>query len=98
MDAYRDQSIKVTVHFEPREDGGLMVWSEDLPGLTLSHKDPALVLEDVKAAIEGLITDMLGERVRVEPLVGLHEVLHPEAAAKSDRPTGIREYVGRVAA
>src|SRR5216684_3077472 len=25
---YRDQSMKVTVHFAPCEDGGLMVWSE----------------------------------------------------------------------
>ena len=95
---YRHQSIKVTVHFERREDGGLTVWSEDLPGLTLSHRDPALVLDDVKAAIESLITDMLGERVRVEPLVELREVLHPETADKADIPSGIREYVSRIAA
>jgi hypothetical protein len=97
-DIHRDQSIKVTVHFERREDGGLTVWSDDLPGLTLSHRDPALVLEDVPSAIAGLVTDMLGERVRVEPLVGLHEALHPEAATKPDIPSGTREYVSRIAA
>jgi len=95
---HRDQSIKVTVHFERREDGGLTVWSDDLPGLTLSHRDPALVLEDVKSAIEGLVTDIIGERVRVEPLVGLREILHPETADKTEIPSGIREYVGRIAA
>ena len=34
--AYRDQSMKVTVHFAPCEDGGLMVWSERWRGLTQS--------------------------------------------------------------
>jgi len=33
---YRDQSMKVTVHFAPCEDGGLMVWSERWRGLTQS--------------------------------------------------------------
>src|SRR5215468_7375473 len=95
---HRDQSIKVTVHFERREDGGLTVWSDDLPGLTLSNRDPALVLKDVKPAIEGLVTDILGKRVRVEPLVALHEVLHPETTVKPDIPSGVREYVSKVAA
>ena len=34
--AYRDQSIKVTVHFAPCEDGAIMVWSERWHGLTQS--------------------------------------------------------------
>jgi hypothetical protein len=38
---YRDQSIKVTVHFAPRKDGGLMVWSEHWRGLTRSTERSA---------------------------------------------------------
>jgi hypothetical protein len=35
-----EQAITITI--EPREDGGLRIWSEDLPGLALSHRDAAL--------------------------------------------------------
>jgi hypothetical protein len=38
---YRDQSIKVIVHFAPRKDGGLMVWSEHWRGLTRSTEQSA---------------------------------------------------------
>jgi hypothetical protein len=93
-----DQSIKVTVHFERRADGGLYVWSEDLPGLNLSHEDPARVLLDVKLTIEGLFTDMLGQRVRVEPLVGIQEALFPDKDRSRQIPSGIREYVSRLIA
>jgi hypothetical protein len=93
--SYRDQSIKITVHFERRDDGGLRIWSDDLPGLNLSHRDPALALDDVKFALEGLITDMLGERVSVEPLVGIREALFPKTNDAQQVPTGIREYVSR---
>jgi hypothetical protein len=92
----RDRSWKVVVRFERRSDGGLMVWSDDLPGLVLSNADPALVLADVKSALEGLITDMLGERVAVEPLVGIREVLSPSHTDdEADFVSGIREYVSR---
>jgi hypothetical protein len=92
---YRDQSIKITVHFERRDDGGLRIWSDDLPGLNLSHRDPVLALDDVKFALEGLITDMLGERVSVEPLVGIREALFLGPVDARQVPTGIREYVSR---
>ncbi len=40
---------------EPREDGGLRVWSDDIPGLRLSHNDPALVMADVWPAIKTIL-------------------------------------------
>ena len=89
----RDQSIKITVHFERRDDGGLSIRSDDLPGLHLSHRDPSLVLNDVERALEVLLTDMLHERVRVEPLVGIREALSAEITDVP--PTGTREYVTR---
>jgi hypothetical protein len=83
---------KVVVHFEPREDGGLSVWADDLPGLHLSHSDPALVIDDVPRALAVLITDMLGERVTVEPLLGIRE----QAPARIPEPgVSVREYVSR---
>lgn len=30
---------EITIKIAPREDGGLRVWSDDLPGLILSHKN-----------------------------------------------------------
>jgi hypothetical protein len=90
-----DRSIKITVHFERREDGGLRVWSDDLPGLHLSHRNPELVLDDVRRAIGVLLTDKLGERVSVEPLVGIREALLPEAIKVPQESAGVREYVSR---
>lgn len=34
----------ITVCMEPREDGGLRVWSDDLPGLILSGPDQVVIL------------------------------------------------------
>lgn len=31
---------KITLQLERRDDGGLSIWSDDLPGLHLSYKDP----------------------------------------------------------
>jgi len=87
------RSIKIVVTFELREDGGLRAWSDDLPGFVLSHSDPQLVIQDVKPALEGLITDLLGERVSVEPLVDIQEALLQKAPPSL--PTGPREYVSR---
>jgi len=92
----RDQLLKVTVHFDRRDDGGLSIWSEDLPGLHLSHSDPSRVIEDVKPVLEGLLTDMLGERVSVQPLVGIREALSKHEVR--EEPTGIREYATRLIA
>jgi len=91
----RDQLLKVTVHFDRRDDGGLSVWSDDLPGLHLSHSDPSRVIDDVKPVLEGLLTNMLGERVSVEPLVDIREALSKREVRE---PTGIREYATRLIA
>ena len=53
------------------------------------------VLDDVKPALEGLLTDMLGERVSVQPLVAIREALSRHEAQE---PTGIREYATRLIA
>jgi hypothetical protein len=44
-----------TVTFAKRPDGGMRVFSQDLPGLILSHSDPDKVAADVWPAVKVLI-------------------------------------------
>lgn len=83
-------AYRVTLRVEPREDGGLRVWSEDVPELVLSHTDHALVLADARVALEVILSEKLGGRVEVEPLEPL-----PFAARAA--PTGAYEYAARAA-
>ena len=41
---------RLTIKLEVREDGGLRVYSDELPGLVLSGADPAKVMADVVPA------------------------------------------------
>lgn len=47
--------MTITLHTEAREDGGLRIWSNDVPGLVLSHSDPSAVWRDLGPSIEMLI-------------------------------------------
>lgn len=51
----------IGISFETREDGGLRVWSDDLPGLVLSGSDPAKVLADITPAAERILESMDAE-------------------------------------
>lgn len=56
----------VRLSFAPREDGGLRVWSEDVPGLVLSHKEWDAVFSDIGPVLKVM---MLGpENDRIFPL------------------------------
>jgi hypothetical protein len=59
---------KVVVIFEPRPDGGLRVYSDDVPGFVLSHPDPDAVMNDVEPALEGILSEILHRAVRVRLL------------------------------
>ena len=60
--------LKVVVTCKRRDDGGLQVWSEDVPGLLLSGPDPDAVLEDVIPALEALFKHNRGMDVRFGPI------------------------------
>ncbi|HEY3696405.1 hypothetical protein [Phenylobacterium sp.] len=62
---------KVRVSFEAREDGGLRVWSDDLPELVLSHANADKVIADIPRAMEVILSERLGAKVRVEELASL---------------------------
>jgi hypothetical protein len=84
---------KVVVTFERRGDGGLRAYSDDVPGFVLSHADSVAVLDDVKPALEGILSHMFGARVLVEELSRLHD--QPSGLLNEQRrpiPTQ-REYV-----
>ena len=48
-----DREIKITIG--PREDGGVRIWSDDMPGLILSGSDPLKVMADIGPALKVLI-------------------------------------------
>lgn len=91
-------SYKVQVCIEPREDGGLRVWSEDLPELVLSHADAERVIADIPRAMEVILSERLGAPVQVEELSAL-----PAFGADAGPPTrsppapARREFAARAA-
>ena len=58
---------KFTVTFERREDGGLRAYCDDVPGFVLSG-EPKAVLDDVKPALERILSHLHGMNVVVEQL------------------------------
>lgn len=59
------QFERVSVIFEKRADGGLRVYSQDVPGFILSHINSDLVKLDVIPALETIISELVGQPVRV---------------------------------
>ena len=64
-----------TLRCERREDGGLRITSEDLPGLLLSSADPLAAFRDLPIAIdkiqESIARAALDEIARIERGLGL---------------------------
>ena len=58
---------RILVVFETRSDGGLRVYSDDVPGFILSHSDATAVLSDVLPALETIVGEMMGSRVKITP-------------------------------
>ena len=82
---------KIVVTYERRHDGGLRVYSDDVPGFLLSHTDWEAVLNDVIPALEGILSHLCGEPVAVQELSRLRQ---DRAAVPPDlRQSVQREYV-----
>ena len=62
------ESFKVVLQMQRRKDGGLRVWSKDVPGLVLSHRDPQKVIEDIKPALEMILSAVFGCEVAAHRL------------------------------
>jgi len=52
---YVPQIKSLNLQLETREDGGLFVWSDDVPGLILSGPDKNAVLEAIGPALAVLL-------------------------------------------
>lgn len=63
-----ERELKITVHVQQRRDGGLRVWSDDVPGLVLSHRDPERVWADIAPALQTILSEKYGCAVEVSPL------------------------------
>lgn len=51
------RSTRIAVTIEGREDRGILVYSDDLPGLILSGPDAEAVLAGIEAAVTYLFAD-----------------------------------------
>jgi hypothetical protein len=78
------------------EDGGLRVWSADLPGFVLSHSDCEAVFADIGPALETILSDLLGSHVRVGPAEGLREHLENRGLIPSYGTSIQRNYVAQL--
>lgn len=90
----RNGPFKVVVCFEQRPDGGLRAWSDDVPGLVLSHTDVDGVLEDVTEALKVILSHRLSADVDVQPLPNIRDALESNGIVAPKRfVSGPREYV-----
>jgi hypothetical protein len=67
--------VKITVTIEKRDDGGLYVYSDELPGFVLSHKNAQSVFSDIEPALSVFLSQKLDRTLAVRPLVGIREAL-----------------------
>jgi hypothetical protein len=92
MDNTGPEFGRISVVFENRSDGGLRVYSDDVPGFMLSHPDADAVMRDVEPALKTIISEMVGAPVTVT-LVGSRPI---PGFPKEARET--KEYEARRAA
>ena len=67
--------VKITVTIEKRDDGGLYVYSDELPGFVLSHRNARLVYRDIEPALSVFLSQKFERALAVKPLVGMREAL-----------------------
>lgn len=63
------QRYEIVVKFQKRDDGGLRVWSEDVPLFALSGDDPKAVAANIIPVLEVMVAQMLSaSTVKIEML------------------------------
>ena len=73
-----EKFMQINVIFERRDDGGLRVYSDDVPGFVLSHSDCHVVFADVAPALETILSAKFNAVVKVGPLQLLREQLEDD--------------------
>ena len=89
--------FKIVLKIQQRKDGGVRVWSDDVPGLVLSGPDPEAVRRDVRPAVEEILSARLGCKVEVRDLAPLPDFTHPHdrRAAPARPSSGFGVFDGR---
>lgn len=84
----------IEVTFEHRDDGGLRAYAEGVPGFVLSNRNPDLVLSDVAPVLETILSEILGSRVVVSPMVDVAEAI---GSADTQMPAHLchKPYLGQ---
>ena len=60
--------VQIAVFFEKREDGGLRVYSDDVPGFVLSNIDCNAVFADIVPALETILSSRFHGTRGLNPL------------------------------
>ena len=91
--------VSVTVTIERREDGGLYVYSDDVPGFVLSHLDAHAVLADIEPALSVFLSDKLDRKIIAKEVTNLRELLIRDGAINPVPQAAItkRDYVALAA-
>lgn len=73
------ESFKIVLKIQRRADGGVRIWSDDVPGLVLSNKDPQKVLDDIKPALEAILSEAMGCQITAHALHRFPHLAKPAA-------------------
>jgi len=84
--------FRITVILEPREDGGLRAYCDELPGFVLSHADAAAVMADIEPGLECILSAMIGHSVHATLLPSAAEVLQHRVDTRT------KDYLASIAA
>lgn len=86
--------VRISVTIEKRDDGGLYVYSNELPGFVLSHRNAQLVYSDIEPALSVFLSQKFERALAVKPLVGMREALEENGFIDPipSAPITTREY------
>ena len=90
--------VSISVTFEKREDGGLRVYSVDVPEFVLSHSDCEAVFADIAPALETILSEKFHAAVEVGPLHSIREELEDNGVIPIYAYNAPRTYIASVAA
>lgn len=83
----------VTVTIEDRDDNGLRVWSDDLPGLILSGSDRKKVCDSIVPAIRALFQRKGLQDVTVHSTRPIHAILNQPSPRNMDLHVQHEQFV-----
>ena len=68
-------AFKFDVHFEPRPEGGLRAYCDDIPGFVLSNSNEDVVLDGVIPVLETILSEMFNSPINVRPVLDIRDAL-----------------------